>query len=299
MRIAWSLVAALLMFPSAVFAQRESMLTTPAWLAQHLADPDLVVLHVGPKADYDAAHIPGARHVALNDMAAPRVDGGLTLEMMPAEDFRQKLASLGVSDNSRIVVAFTGAGITQATRIIFALDTFGLGDRATLLDGGMTAWTKGGHPVTTEVPAPRAGSLSPLKTRPLVITADDVVARMKQPNVTVVDGRTDAFYSGAQTGGGQAAPHKTGHIDGAVSVPYVSLVDENQQLKPKADLEAAFAKAGVKPGDTVIGYCHIGQQATAMLFAARSLGYPVLLYDGSFEDWSRRNLPVTTVKKDK
>ena len=25
---------------------------------------------------------------------------------------------------------------------------------------------------------------------------------------------------------------------------------------------------------------------TGMLFAARSLGHPVLLYDGSFEDWS-------------
>ena len=49
-----------------------------------------------------------------------------------------------------------------------------------------------------------------------------------------------------------------------------------------------FEKAGVKPGDTVIGYCHIGQQATAMLFAARTLGHTVLLYDGSFEDWSRR-----------
>ena len=42
----------------------------------------------------------------------------------------------------------------------------------------------------------------------------------------------------------------------------------------------------------MIGYCHIGQQATAMLFAARTLGYRVVLYDGSFEDWSRRGLPI-------
>ncbi len=44
----------------------------------------------------------------------------------------------------------------------------------------------------------------------------------------------------------------------------------------------------MKPGDTVITYCHIGQQATATLFAARLLGYDVKLYDGSFEDWSKR-----------
>ena len=299
MRYALSLLVALVVATSSVAAQRESMLTTPAWLAQHLSDPNLVILHAGPKPDYDTAHIPGARYVTLNDVSAPRVEGGLTLEMMTAEDFRKALASFGVSDNSRIVVVFSGTSITSATRIIFALDTFGLGDRATLLDGGMTGWKSGGNPVTTEVPAAKTGTLSPLKMRPMVITADDVVAKLKQPNVSVVDGRTDAFYSGTQTGGNQASPHKTGHIDGARSVPYVSLVDENQNLKSKADLEAAFTNAGVKPGDTVVGYCHIGQQATAMLFAARSLGHPVLLYDGSFEDWSRRDLPVTTVKKDK
>jgi thiosulfate/3-mercaptopyruvate sulfurtransferase len=54
----------------------------------------------------------------------------------------------------------------------------------------------------------------------------------------------------------------------------------------------------VKPGDTVVGYCHIGQQATGMLFAARSLGYKVLLYDGSFEDWTtRKDYPVEAVRQ--
>ena len=66
------------------------------------------------------------------------------------------------------------------------------------------------------------------------------------------------------------------------------------QLKPADEIAAVFTEAGVRPGDTVIGYCHIGQQATAMLLAARTLGYRVVLYDGSFEDWSRRDLPVDT-----
>jgi thiosulfate/3-mercaptopyruvate sulfurtransferase len=60
-------------------------------------------------------------------------------------------------------------------------------------------------------------------------------------------------------------------------------------FRSAAELAAIFAKAGVEPNDTIIGYCHIGQQATAMLFAARTLGHPVLLYDGSFEDWSRHD----------
>ena len=72
-----------------------------------------------------------------------------------------------------------------------------------------------------------------------------------------------------------------------MNVPFSSLFDDEAKLRPQGELDAIFAKAGVRRGDTVIAYCHIGQQATAVLFAARSLGHPVLLYDGSFEDWSR------------
>jgi thiosulfate/3-mercaptopyruvate sulfurtransferase len=80
-------------------------------------------------------------------------------------------------------------------------------------------------------------------------------------------------------------------------VPFTELTDVQSFLfKSPSQLGALFAAAGVAPTDTIVGYCHIGQQATAMLFAARTLGHPVLLYDGSFEDWSRKDLPVETGK---
>ena len=65
-------------------------------------------------------------------------------------------------------------------------------------------------------------------------------------------------------------------------------------LKPADELAAIFKAAGVTQGDRVIAYCHIGQQATAVVFAARTLGIDAVLYDGSFEDWARRELPVET-----
>jgi thiosulfate/3-mercaptopyruvate sulfurtransferase len=78
-------------------------------------------------------------------------------------------------------------------------------------------------------------------------------------------------------------------------VPFSTLTDASLRVRSPAELAAAFAAAGVGPSDVIIGYCHIGQQATAMLMAARSLGHPILLYDGSFQDWSARSeLPVQT-----
>jgi thiosulfate/3-mercaptopyruvate sulfurtransferase len=119
-----------------------------------------------------------------------------------------------------------------------------------------------------------------------------VLSSLGKPGSAVVDARDAAFYAGTQTGRSHDQQHRTGHITGAHSVPFDSVFDDQNQLRSDDDLRARFTRAGVVPGDTVIGYCHIGQQATAMLFAARTLGHNVVLYDGSFEDWNARNLPL-------
>ena len=120
----------------------------------------------------------------------------------------------------------------------------------------------------------------------IVVDATYVRQHLETSGFAVVDGRSASLYDGVQTGGSKDRPHRTGHIAGARSVPFTTVTGDDLTMRPSTALAAAFAKAGVKPGDTVIGYCHIGQQA--MLFAARMLGHNVLLYDGSFEDWSRR-----------
>lgn len=294
------LLPLILFVPAApVTAQpREALLVSPAWLADHLRDPNLVLLHVGDAGAYAKGHIPGAQLAGLYDLSL-RAHDGLRLEMLPADQLHAKLIALGVSDDSRIVLYYDSlGGVTQTTRLMLTLDRAGLGDRSSMLDGGLAAWTRAGHPTSTDVPAPRAGKLSPLTIRPIVVDADFVRARLDTPGVRIVDGRTTAFYSGEQTGGTAEARHKTGHIAGAGSVPFTSVVNESLEWKTSAELRALLDQAGVKPGDTVVAYCHIGQQATAALFAARVLGHAVLLYDGSFEDWSKRpDAPVVTIKK--
>jgi thiosulfate/3-mercaptopyruvate sulfurtransferase len=208
--------------------------------------------------------------------------------MPPADVLRERLAALGISDNSRVVVYYGKDWVSPTTRVIFTLDYAGLGHATSLLDGGMEAWLREGREVTAAVPPARAGTLSPLKLQPIVVDAEYVRANLSAPGMSIVDARAAAFYDGSQTGGQKERPHRAGHIAGALSVPFAALTDDKLRLQSTEDLAAAFAKAGVKAGDTVVTYCHIGQQATATAFAARILGYKVLLYDGSFEDWSRR-----------
>ena len=285
------LASATILFAAAVTASpRESLVVNSAWLAAHLKDPNLVLLHVGDKKEYETKHIPGARFVSQQDVSVSdhTAKTGLMLELPPADKLLAQLESLGISDDSRIVVYYGNDWISPSTRIIFTLDHAGLGDRTLLLDGGMQEWIRNGGAVTADVPAARKGSLSALKTRPIVVDAEFVLAHLKKPGFKVIDGRAAVFYDGIEAGG-MHERDRTGHIGGAGSVPFSSIADERAVLRSPAELALLFEKAGVKRGDTIIGYCHIGQQATAMLFAARTLGHKVLLYDGSFQDWSRHD----------
>ncbi len=269
-------------------APSNTISVTVPWLAAHLNDPNLVLLHIGDKAEYDAKHIPGARYVSLKDISISDHTGkGLMLEMPPADDLRQRLETLGISDNSRVVAYYGKDWVSPTTRVILTLDYAGLGDRSSLLDGGMDAWVRAGQDVINVVPEAKKGTLSALKINPIVVDAEFVRSHLNAPGFAIVDGRNASYYDGVETGEGHAGKHRTGHIAGAHSIPFTEITNDQLMLRSPQEWNDLFTKAGVKPNDTVIGYCHIGQQTTAMLFAARFLGHRVLLYDGSFEDWSR------------
>jgi thiosulfate/3-mercaptopyruvate sulfurtransferase len=189
-----------------------------------------------------------------------------------------------VSDNSRIIVYSANQWFSPSTRVVFTLDYAGLGSRTVVMDGGLEAWERE-NPVTDVVAPAQSGKLSDLKLRPIVVDANYVRAHEKSTGVSIVDARDGSFYDGVPRGGNGGG--RPGHIPGAKSVPYNDVHDAEGKIKPIDQLQALFAKAGVQPNDTIVGYCHIGQQATAMLFAARTLGHPVLLYDGSFTDWEK------------
>src|SRR5262249_11307819 len=122
----------------ALASPRDAMVVNVQWLAAHLSDRNLVLLHVGEKKGYEEKDIAGARYVSLDDVALSDHTGkGLMLEMPPADDLKQRLENLGISDNSRVIVYYGKDWVSPTTRVIFTLDYAGLGANASMLDGGM------------------------------------------------------------------------------------------------------------------------------------------------------------------
>lgn len=268
---------------------RSSMIVTTEWLAKHLNDKSLVLLQVGDRKEYDAAHIPGAQFIQTSDISTPRGQG-LNLELPPVEQLKATFEKLGISNNSRVIVYFSKDWVTPTARVYFTLDYLGLGDRTSILDGGLPVWVAEKRPVTTEVSTPRPGKFTPRPNPNLVVDSAWVSANLNKPKVAIVDARNSEFYTGAQAGNMPRA----GHIPSAKSIPFGSVTqDENLKFESPDVLRKIFTGAGVKTGDSVATYCHIGQQASLLYFVARYLGYDARLYDGSFQDWSNRpELPV-------
>ena len=51
-------------------AAHPELVVSTQWLADHLGDTNLVIVHIGhDEGDYHAAHIPGARYLAMNKFA--------------------------------------------------------------------------------------------------------------------------------------------------------------------------------------------------------------------------------------
>jgi thiosulfate/3-mercaptopyruvate sulfurtransferase len=266
----------------------EPFLVTTAWVAEHLQDQNLVLIEIGEKKDYQRGHIPGARFLDYHKIStSPR--SGLTLELPPVQQLVTVFQELGVTDQSRIVLYFGREWVTPTARVYLTLDYLGLRDRTSMLDGGLPQWRSEGRTVTTEVPRVVTGTLTPHPRNDVVVEADFVKQNLHRAGVALVDARDEYCYSGKDNCGHPRA----GHIPGALNIPSSSVMDSAGKLKTREQLREMFSQAGVKPGDQVVTYCHIGQKASLLYFLARYLGYDARMYDGSFEEWSaRKDLPV-------
>lgn len=271
-----------ILFSLACTASAAGLLLNPAELQKEIAAGNLLILHVGAKADYEAGHIAGARFVTLADVST---SSPLRLTMPDDAALTEALKKIGMENGKKVVVYAGNDSLQSATRVWFTFEYAGLPAR--LLNGGIGAWKRAGLP-TESTPAPNTpgSTLSIHPRRELIATADYIQAHLNDKSVAIVDARLEEFYTGKTN---NQMPRQ-GHISGAKSVPFPSLTTPAKEFLPTAELAAKLGET-----KSIVTYCHIGMQATVAYFAARLVGKDVKLYDGSFEEWSAKpELPVKT-----
>ena len=174
----------------------------------------------------------------------------------------------------------------------------GLGKNASMLDGNLDIWKEEGGAVTTEVPTVKPGKIDPCPQDDVIAKLDFVRDNLHTPGVRILDARSPEAYNGdpkiararharrPHRRRGQRPLRQPAHAEGQAALPV-------------AELQAKFDAAGVKPGDRVVTYCFIGQQASALYWFSRYLGYDTRLYDGSMDEWSKHpELPIEVSRTD-
>lgn len=269
-------------------AVHADMLVSTGWLAQHLTDANLVILHVSrDRREFDEGHIPGARFLALTDIAVTR--DGILNELAPAATLKTVFEKAGVSDNSRVVL-YGDASVLPATRAYFTLDYLGH-DSTALLDGGLPKWKQESHPLVRDHPDVKPGRFTP-RPRPEIVVGINAVKDLSYSAVNapgssaiLVDARTANEFNGGTTASAEIP--RPGHIPGAANVYWMDgqAGKADMTLLPAPDLRRLYEGAGVKPVRPAVTYCNTGMQASQSYFTLKYLGYDARMYDGSFSEW--------------
>jgi len=271
---------------------RPEMLVTTGWLADHLRDPDVVVLCIDSAPEFYARHIPGARQIKLSEIAVTR--DGIPNELPPIDALQRAFSAVGVSNGSRVVLYGERSNLFAA-RAYFTLDYLGVAGRASLLDGGIEKWTAEHRPLSTETPAVNAASLA-IAPRPEILidtAAMRDLAAKKPGSITLVDARPAKEFTGEQLSEDVA---KAGHIPGAKSLYWMDMLmsREDPVLRPEAELRRMYSQLNARADQPLVTYCRTGMQSSFDYFVAKYLGYEPSMYDASFYEWSQKNLPAET-----
>ena len=268
------------------------ILVSTKWVQEHMNDPDVILLHAGSSEFYDSLHIPGARLIIPSEFTI--ASGALNYELPPADSLVELLRRVGVNQDSKLVLYSQSASLFSRTaRIFLTLDHLGLGHRTFVLNGGLPMWQEEGRELTSLHPEISPGNLKLTELKKVIIEHAELEEQRWSDQLVLIDVRTDEEYYGTPAEGED--PAEGGHIEGAYFLPYQDLLvdDSTALVRPDKELEELFRNAGLDPEKETVFYCGAGIRASVSYLAARQLGYPVLLYDGSYQEWSDLDLPLT------
>ena len=237
---------------------------------------------------YGQGHIPGAAFLDLIE-AASDTSTGLGFTLPPAAQLEGLFQSLGVSDDTEVVLYCTGH-MMWATRAWWLFHYCGHG-HVRVLNGGFQAWRGGGFPAVTETPAHPAGTFTARPRPELFADRDAVLAAIGDASVCTVNALSPDVHSGES----DMSYGRKGHIAGSVNVFYDELLEEGR-FRGVDGLRTALEAKGLLSAPRVISYCGGGISATIDAFACLLAGQErVAVYDGSMSEWVRdESLPMET-----
>ncbi|MBC7497209.1 MAG: sulfurtransferase, partial [Sphingomonadaceae bacterium] len=236
-------------------------LVTTEWLAAELGANDLRIIDAtlfltgdarNARAEFEAAHIPGAVFIDLDEL----VDTGNPLpNMLPApEKFASRMQALGLGDGSRIVI-YDNSPLHSAARAWWMLTVFGAHEVA-ILDGGLPKWLAEGRALESGKPVVRHRHFTVWADTKPVRTMAAMIDNLRSKAEQVVDARSAGRFAGTEP-----EPHanlRGGHIPGSKNLPQTKLFNADGTWKTGADLQAAFAAAGVDTTKPLVTTCGSG-----------------------------------------
>lgn len=264
-------------------------LVSTDWLAKHLKNPDLRILDASwylpdmnrdAKAEYDAAHIPGARYFDIDEIADLRSD--LPHMMPPVEKFMSRVRAMGVGDGHQIVV-YDGMGLFSAARVWWMFRLMGHKDIA-VLDGGLPKWQAEGHPTEDMPPVIRDRHMTVTRQAHMVKDVTQVAAASKLGDYEIIDARGAERFRGEVPEPREGL--RAGHIPNSKNVPFATLLNADGTMKSPEDTRAVFEAANVNLDKPAILSCGSGVTAAILALALERQGHDRhAVYDGSWSEW--------------
>lgn len=258
------------------------------WLLEHLYDPQVTIVDcrfslMQPEAghqQYQASHIPGAYYLDLNqDLSGTAGKHGGRHPLPNPVELATKLARMGVTLNSTLVVAYDDSNLAFAARLWWLLRYLGH-SRVAVLNGGFAAWQAANYPSTNEIPLTKLGQFTPNVQLGYAIDREGVEARRDIPGVVLVDSREGDRYRGER----EPIDPIAGHIPGAVNYPWQDVT--NAQGYIRSPLEQHQRWTNLEQAPEIVVYCGSGVTACVNLLSLELAGITTgKLYPGSWSDW--------------